>query len=814
MAEIFVYSPRMEGIHLRGGKVARGGIRWSDRREDFRTEILGLMKAQMVKNAVIVPVGAKGGFVLKHPPPASDREAFAKEGIACYQVLIKGLLDITDNLGPGGVIIHPEQVRRLDGDDPYLVVAADKGTATFSDIANEISLDYGFWLGDAFASGGSQGYDHKKMGITARGAWVAVKRHFRELGRDIGQEPFSVVGIGDMAGDVFGNGMLREKTIKLVGAFNHAHIFIDPHPDPAKSFAERERLFNLPRSQWSDYDASLISQGGGIWSRQAKSIPLSPEARALLGIEAESSPPEMLIKALLKAPVDLLWFGGIGNYVKAATESQAEANDRTNDSLRIDAKDLCAKVIGEGANMAVTQRGRVEFGLNGGRLNTDAIDNSAGVDASDHEVNIKILVNAVVADGDMTMKQRNSLLVEMTEEVGQLVLRDNFMQTQALSLIAADGVDGLDNQERLMRFLEKAGRLDRAIEFLPDGEQVAERLAARRGLTRPEIAVLLAYVKIWLFDEIQAGSLADDPALADELVRYFPTALQQNWRAAMDRHRLKREIVSTHIVNSLVNRMGLVFVHQLAEKTGQTPEAIARAWLTARAIFDLRSLWAEIEAAEPSMSSAALYAILGEINRMLERGTAWFLRNRSHPYSVVEVTAELAPGIVELEGSLEEALPAQRRGILEDQANRFVALGAPLELSRKVGRLVALASGPDIVTIARAREVGVTQAAKVYYAAGVRLSLGWMRFLVENLPVSTHWQKLASSALLDELYGLQRELAIKSLEAGLSLEDWLAGRGRGLERLEQLTAELRAAPHPDLAMLTVAARQIRGLLEG
>jgi len=531
MCEIFVYSPRMEGIHLRGGKVARGGIRWSDRREDFRTEILGLMKAQMVKNTVIVPVGSKGGFVVKCPPENGNREAVQAEGVACYTALIRGILDLTDN-AIGGVVTPPPDTVRLDDDDPYLVVAADKGTATFSDIANEISADYGFWLGDAFASGGSIGYDHKRMGITARGAWESVKRLFRELGTNVQEESFTVVGVGDMSGDVFGNGMLLSPGIKLVGAFNHAHIFIDPDPDPATSFAELKRLFDLPRSAWTDYDRQALSKGGDIFDRRSKTVPLSPEARARLGIDGDTATPDALIRALLKANVDLLWFGGIGTYVKASDESHLEADDRTNDAVRVNASELACKVVGEGANLALTQRGRIEFARNGGRINADFIDNSAGIDCSDHEVNIKILLDATVTEGDLTKARRNSLLAAMADEVAALVLRDNYLQTQAISVFEATAGERLEIQMRLMRMLERQGRLVREVEDLPSDDAMVERVAAKQGLTRSEIAVLFSYCKLWIYDEILGSDLPDDPYLAGEVqqsvqVQYSPGHLEK-----------------------------------------------------------------------------------------------------------------------------------------------------------------------------------------------------------------------------------------------------------------------------------------------
>ncbi|MFN9211155.1 MAG: NAD-glutamate dehydrogenase domain-containing protein, partial [Betaproteobacteria bacterium] len=557
--EIFVYSPRFEGIHLRGGKVARGGLRWSDRPEDFRTEVLGLVKAQMVKNTVIVPVGSKGGFVLKKAPPLigqnAERDAFMREGVACYQDYLRGLLDLTDNL-VAGKVVPPPLVVRHDGDDPYLVVAADKGTATFSDYANAISAEYGHWLGDAFASGGSVGYDHKAMGITARGAWESVKRHFRELGVNTQTTEFTVVGIGDMSGDVFGNGMLLSRHIRLLAAFDHRHVFLDPAPDAAASFAERERLFKLPRSSWADYDEKLISAGGGVWSRAEKSIPVSPQMAAVLGIAPGRLPPTELISAILKAPVDLLYNGGIGTYVKASAESHAQVGDRANDALRIDGRDLRCKVVAEGGNLGFTQRGRIEAALAGVRINTDAIDNSAGVDTSDHEVNIKILLGLAIADGELTDNQRNTLLAEMTDEVAALGLRDNIFQTHSLSLAGRMGVRLIDQQARFIRFLEKRGLLNRAIEFLPSDEEIAERKTKGIALTSPERAVLLAYSKMWLYDVVLASDLPEDPWVGTALARYFPAPLRSRFAGYIARHPLKREIVAAHVINSMINRVG------------------------------------------------------------------------------------------------------------------------------------------------------------------------------------------------------------------------------------------------------------------
>ncbi|TMH63040.1 MAG: NAD-glutamate dehydrogenase, partial [Betaproteobacteria bacterium] len=603
MFEIFVYSTRFEGVHLRGGKVARGGLRWSDRLEDFRTEVLGLMKAQMVKNTVIVPVGSKGGFVLKRAPSPADRDAYMKEGVACYQNYLRGLLDLTDNR-VGDRIVPPPRVKRHDPDDPYLVVAADKGTATFSDYANGISKEYGFWLGDAFASGGSAGYDHKVMGITARGAWESVKRHFREMGTDTQTTDFTVAGIGDMSGDVFGNGMLLSRHIKLVAAFDHRHIFLDPNPDAAVGSAERERLFKLPRSSWGDYDTSLISPGGGVYPRSAKSIAVTPEVAKALAVRTEVMTPTELVNAILKAPVDLLYNGGIGTYVKAKSETNVQVGDRANDALRVNGRELRCKVVAEGGNLGCTQLGRIEYALSGGRIYTDAIDNSAGVDTSDHEVNIKILLGLPIAEGELTEKQRNVLLAEMTDDVAALVLRDNYFQTQALSVMNRIAPHLLDAQQRFIQFLEKGGRLNRALEYLPTDDEIVERRARGTGLATPEVAVLLAYSKIWLYDELLASRLPDDTWIETALARYFPTGLRERYAPYMTRHPLKRDIIATHVTNSMVNRVGSTYVHRLMETTGAKPYEIVRAYLLSREIFGFVPLWQAIEALDNKVDDA------------------------------------------------------------------------------------------------------------------------------------------------------------------------------------------------------------------
>jgi len=817
MVEVFVYSPRAEAIHLRGGKVARGGIRWSDRREDFRTEILGLMKAQMVKNAVIVPVGSKGGFVVKRPAQG-DRDAVMAEVVHCYKTLMRGLLDITDNL-VGGAVKPPAKVVRHDGDDPYLVVAADKGTATFSDIANSVSRDYGFWLDDAFASGGSAGYDHKKMGITARGAWECVKRHFRELDHDIQNVDFSCVGVGDMSGDVFGNGMLLSEHTKLIAAFNHMHIFLDPSPDVKKSFAERQRLFNLPRSAWSDYDTKLISAGGGVFDRKAKSIKLSAEVKQRFGFTQDQVTPNELIQLLLKSEVDLLFFGGIGTYVKSSDETHADVGDRANDAVRVNAEEVRARVIGEGANLGCTQRGRIEAAMTGKRLNTDAVDNSAGVDTSDHEVNIKILINEAVAAGDLTLKQRDKLLAEMTDEVGQLVLRDNYLQSQALSVAEAQSYTLLDQQNRFMRGLERAGRLDRGIEFLPDDETMRHRVTQRIGMTRSESAVLLAYSKMALYDELLPSDLPDDPQLADDLITYFPKKLQEGYQPLIHKHRLRREIISTVVTNSLVNRMGATFVHVTKEKTGQSASAITRAYAITRGAFKLRDMWSAIQALDNKVSASVQTSMLIEINRLAEQATLWFLRNCEHPLDIAGNIAGAAPGIAAIEAALPKIISASDQAANAKRQGALQSAGVPEALARRISQLGSLATILDVVKIAAQTKIKVEDVAATYFAIGDQFNIDWLRSGAKGLIGDSHWQRLAVFAIIDDLNTHQRDLTASVLANDLAqtgekaIDGWKSGRTAALPRAEALFADLKQVGKLELAMLAVANRALRSLLD-
>jgi len=813
--EIFVYAPRTEGVHLRGGAVARGGIRWSDRREDFRTEVLGLMKAQMVKNAVIVPVGAKGGFVVKRPP--ARREDLPQEVVACYETFIRGLLELTDTIR-GGEVSPPANVVRYDGDDPYFVVAADKGTATFSDIANGIAIEEGFWLGDAFASGGSTGYDHKKMGITARGAWESVKRHFRELGKDIQSEDFTVVGIGDMSGDVFGNGMLLSPHIRLLGAFNHRHVFLDPDPDPKRSFEERQRLFGLPGSSWDDYDRDAISAGGGVYERTAKAISVSPEAREALGIEDESLKPNELVQALLRAPVELLWNGGIGTYVKAHEESHADAGDKANDGVRVDGAELRAKVIGEGGNLGVTQRGRIEFALAGGRVNTDAIDNSGGVDCSDREVNIKIMLNAVMEAGDLTEKQRNELLVEMTDAVAALVLQDNYEQSETLSLAEANAASMVDVHQRFLRFLETRRNLDRELEALPDDEEIGERKRADGGLTRPEIAVLLAYSKIDLKEAILDSDVPEDPYLSAELERYFPAPLPERFGAHMRDHRLCRQIVATQVVNNILHGGGTTFAFRLHEETGAPASQIARAYACAREIFEMRPLWGEIEHLDTRCDASVQIDLLLEGRRLVERASRWLLGNRPRQLDIASTVSHFRPGAMGLYASITRLLSPDDAEPLARRADELRERGVPEDLATRVAALPIMFSALDIVVVADERELDVDRVAAAHFRLGSRLGLHWLRDRIVALPRDDRWRARARAALRDDLYAIHRAITSEVLRsaapdaepAGL-VDGWIDSNPAS-ERALQTLGDIRGGQSHDLTTLPVAVREMRNLI--
>ncbi|HEX6023204.1 MAG TPA: NAD-glutamate dehydrogenase [Solirubrobacter sp.] len=800
--EIFVHSPRVEGVHLRGGSVARGGLRWSDRREDFRTEILGLMKAQMVKNALIVPVGAKGGFVVKRP---------GDQVVECYTTFISGLLDITDTIS-GGEVVPPRNVVRHDGDDPYLVVAADKGTATFSDIANGVAEKYGFWLGDAFASGGSVGYDHKAMGITARSAWVSVQRHFRELGLDVQTEDFTVVGVGDMSGDVFGNGMLLSEHIRLVAAFDHRHVFLDPNPDPATSFAERKRLFEKPRSSWDDYSRELISEGGGVYPRTAKSIELSPQVREALDVEAERLTPSELIQAILRAPVDLLWNGGIGTYVKASHETHADVGDKANDAVRVNGRDVRARVVGEGGNLGFTQRGRIEYALAGGRINTDAIDNAGGVNCSDHEVNIKVLLDSVVANGDMTAKQRNALLAEMTDAVAERVLRNSYTQTQALSLARAQAPQMLDVHDRLIRHLEHTGRLDRQLEALPDAETVAERRTANLGLTQPELAVVLAYSKITLYAALLESDLPEDPALGAELERYFPSPLPERFGAEIAAHRLRREIVATRVTNDIVDRAGTTFVFRLGEDTGAAPADIARASIVARDVFRVRALWNDIEALDGQVPANVQYEMLLASRRMVERSARWLLRSRPRPLDIAAEVARYRDGAQIVGDLLPGVLVEAEQETWRERVAQLTEQGVPEGLAGRVAAQSALFSALDIVEVAGATEHPIEEVARLHFLLGGRLHLHWLRDRIAALARDTRWAAMARAALRDDLFSLHAELTADVLRFE-SLEAWLEANRPAVERAQEILGEIRAGGAFDLTTLPVALREVRNLIQ-
>ena len=814
--EIFVYGPRVEGVHLRFGPVARGGLRWSDRREDFRTEVLGLVKAQMVKNTVIVPVGSKGGFIAKQlPDPAVNRDAWFNEGVACYKRFINGLLDITDNLA-GGKVVPPENVVRHDGDDPYLVVAADKGTATFSDIANGIARAHGFWLDDAFASGGSVGYDHKGMGITARGAWESVKRHFRAMGRDSQKQDFTVVGVGDMSGDVFGNGMLLSKHIRLVAAFDHRHVFIDPNPDAATTFKERARMFKLPRSSWDDYDRSLISKGGGIYPRSAKSIPLTAEAKTALGIDPSvtAMSPTDLLSAILKAPVDLLWNGGIGTYVKASSETNADVGDRANNALRVNGRELRCKVVGEGGNLGMTQLGRIEAAQHGVLLNTDFIDNSAGVDTSDHEVNIKILLNGEVQKKKLTLPERNKLLAQMTDEVAQLVLTDNYRQNQALSLMERMSVHRLGSKQHFIRTLESQGLLDRQIEFLPSDAEIAERKSRGQGLTRPELAVLLSYSKIVLFQQLLDSDVPEDPYLSKELVRYFPQPLQAKYAKAMEGHRLKREIIATAVTNSMVNRMGATFTLRMTEDTGRTPAEVAEAYTIAREAVDARGLWAQIDALDGKVPESVQVDALQVIWHLLRSMSRWLL---SRPGKMPEINAAMSrygDGLNAVRASLPAVLSGMRRDAYEARMNEWKGKGLPAQLAEQLAALPLLEFGCDIVEISLARKLSPVEVAKAYFSLGQALSLPWLYEQVEQLPVDGRWQALARGALRDELATQARSLVSQILADGgkkaveQKVEAWLKRDDSSLRFTLAMFADLHNQKALDYPTLSVAVRRL------
>ena len=812
--EIFVYSPRIEGVHLRGGKVARGGLRWSDRQEDFRTEILGLVKAQQVKNTVIVPVGAKGGFVCKNLPVNQGREAFQKEGQACYKIFIRSLLDITDNI-VDGKIVHPKEVVRLDEDDAYLVVAADKGTATFSDIANGISEEFNFWLGDAFASGGSIGYDHKKMGITARGGWESVKRHFREMDVDCQTTDFTCVAVGDMAGDVFGNGMLLSEHTKLICAFNHLHIFFDPSPDIKTSYAERKRLFENPSLGWNDYDKSLISKGGEVFSRASKSIKLTPEMKKWLGTKQQSMTPNELIHNVLQMEVDLLWNGGIGTYVKSSKESHSQVGDRANDDTRVNGSQVKAKIIGEGGNLGLTQLGRIEFARSGGRVNTDFIDNVGGVDCSDNEVNIKILLNALVSSGDLTLKQRNNLLFEMTDDVGDLVIQDCYRQTESISITQLSGGSQLKEQLRFIHNLEKEGNLNREIEFIPTDDEISDRLAVSQGLTRPELSVLIAYGKMMLKERFNIPEITDNPYHRKLLISAFPDVLQKRYAEQMEQHPLRSEIIATKLTNNLINDMGMNFVFRMQEETGATICEIANAYCVVKGIFDMDSLWDEVEELDNKVSAQTQLAMLESMRRTLRRASRWYLRHGDKTMDIQEAIDSYTSTFADLFKNLNDYLVAEEYKELEENCTRLVKEGVPKEIAYKVASLSNLFPCLDLAQIAKAENRSIKLVASLYFRLGSRLELHWFLEQINNQTVSNHWQALARASYREELDWQQRALAIVLLtgapecdDAQVILGTWMEHNQALLERWYSMMSEFKTSSTHEFAKFSVALREL------
>ena len=825
--EIFVYSPRVEGVHLRFGPVARGGLRWSDRLEDFRTEVLGLVKAQAVKNAVIVPVGAKGGFVVKQPPgatgdPTADRQALGAEGVECYRTFISGLLDVTDNVDRAtGAVLPPERVIRRDGDDTYLVVAADKGTATFSDIANDVAQRYGFWLGDAFASGGSAGYDHKAMGITAKGAWESVKRHFQEMDIDTQTTDFTVVGVGDMSGDVFGNGMLLSEHIRLVAAFDHRHIFLDPEPDSATSFRERQRMFALPRSSWADYDTSLISTGGGVWDRTVKSVPISSQARKALGLDDDVvalSPPE-LVRAILLAPVQLLWNGGIGTYIKASTETNAEVGDKSNDSVRVNGNQLRVKVIGEGGNLGATALGRIEFCRNGGKMNTDALDNSAGVDCSDHEVNIKVLLDGVVSAGVLPEDERNPLLASMTDEVARMVLQDNVSQNYLMGISRAEAPRMLNVHQRLIENLEAQRGVDRELEALPSAVEIKRRLEEGTGLASPELSNLMAHVKLSLKADLLETDLPDIAHFATRLPDYFPTPLRERFGTAIKRHRLRREITTTMVVNEMVDYGGITYAHRLNEEIGASSSDAVRAFAAASEIFDLHDMWARIRATDAAVSVRDELEL--ETKRTLDRASRWLLTNRPQPIAVGAEINRYSRGVRELAPKVPGWLRGHHVSTLTDQSAELIARGAPTDLATEVFGLLNLFPLLDVLDIADITDRSGEEVGSLYYALNDHLKIDWLLQAVGDLERGDRWHALARLALRDDMYGSLRSLTLDVLSGGDPEETadekiayWESKNQSRLGRARAALSELFESGTHDLATLSVAARQVRSMVSG
>ena len=824
MVEVFVYAPKVEGVHLRFGRIARGGVRWSDRREDFRTEILGLAKAQQVKNAIIVPVGAKGGFYPKQLPINATREAVQEAGIAAYKILIEGLLDITDNVHHDGTIVRPERTRCYDDDDPYLVVAADKGTAAFSDIANEIAERRGFWLGDAFASGGSHGYDHKKMGITARGAWEAVSRHFRELGRDVQSQPFTCIGVGDMSGDVFGNGMLLSRQTKLIAAFDHRHIFFDPDPNPETSWNERKRLFDLPRSSWADYSRECISAGGGVFDRTAKEIPLGDSLKALTGLSASKATPAEVIHALLKADVDLLFFGGIGTFIKATTQTHFEVGDRTNDSVRINATEVRAKVIGEGANLGVTQTGRIEYARKGGRINTDAVDNSAGVDTSDHEVNLKILLSAPYRRGELRPDERDALLRAVQDDVATHVLKNNYDQTLELSVSERRAAKDLDAHGRYLRDLESRGRLDRAVESLPDDTELRLRAQRGQGLTRPEIAVLAAYAKLDLDAELEASSLPDEQAFESVLSGYFPAQVVERFPAELKQHRLRREIISNMLSNRLVNLAGPVFIARMKEMSGAPGATAARAFVIADGAFALAALKARIDALDGHVPAEVQNGMYEAIAEILRRLGLWFITHTGGEKDLAATVALYRAGAEELRGTFSSLVSPYEARETETRIESLCSAGVPLGIAEDVAILPLMAGMPDIASLAHKHGLSIDLVAGAFFAVGAVTGIDRLRGLADKIQSGEHWDRLAIRRLVDDLYAGQRALTASVLklvdltasprtrtDGAAAAHSWADANRDALARALSFLEALEKAGEPSIAKLTLANSQVRQL---
>lgn len=812
--EIFVYSANFEAIHLRGGKAARGGLRWSDRSEDYRTEVLGLMKTQIVKNAVIVPTGAKGGFVLKNTD-GLGREELSSKAIECYKNFLRGMLDITDNIVDAKVR-HPKNVVRYDENDTYLVVAADKGTATFSDFANQISEEYNFWLGDAFASGGSKGYDHKKMGITAKGAWISVTRHFYEMGININNTEFSVIGIGDMSGDVFGNGMLLSNNIRLVAAFNHMHIFIDPNPDSKKSFTERKRLFDLPRSTWEDYNPEILSKGAQIYSRKDKSLLLTPEIKELLNLNVDSINPNDLIKALLTAEVDLLWNGGIGTYIKASFETNEQVGDKTNDNLRCNGEDLRCKIIGEGGNLGLTQHGRIEYAKIGGKINTDAIDNSAGVDCSDHEVNIKIVLKQAISSGLITEKERVELLESMTEDVMDLVLKDNRTQTRALVITDHQGYEILAEEEEFIDLLEEQGILDRKLECLPSKQKFIELHAAKQYLTRPELSVVLSYSKNAIYNELIETNIPDDEYFCNDLLLYFPEAMRNKFADIIKSHPLRREIVATAITNSMVNRIYTFYLHRTVASTGHKFCDIARAYTITRDIFGLRTLWKEmsiLDGVVPIKDQVKLYIV---IKKFMVRSTSWLLRNHQRKLDITSVIEEYKIKIDELIDNIDDYLSGSLRISYEKDLKDFINLNVPEDMARRIALLGPLSSAYNIVDVSNKYKTSIKQVSEIYFELGQRFSIYWLRECANNIVSDSSWQKLALRGFKDELYDIHRKITASAIEYTERHEDgldrWYHQNDKHIKLFDRFILEVKGQASIEYSMIDLSLKKMSLLL--